>query len=535
MRSPLSSVFSPHSVEPERLEQLFIGRDRLLGELLDDLGRTVQSGSGRYEALVGPRGIGKSHVMALLKHRIGLDDRLAPRVAMAWLGEEEHVNSLVALLARVLGALDSGSTDTSDQVVRLRRTPASDQEELAVSMLEQQTGDRALVLMVENLDDLLDALGRQAQQKLRNLLQSHPSWNVVATSCTWSAALANKGSPLYGSFVRRSLEPLTAELCHSMLVRLAQVHGHDDFLAELRGPRGMPRIRAIHHVVGGAPRAMAQLYPHLQRRTLEDLEGAFFELAEELTPYLQEQMRRRPAGQRPVLEALAESWRPLSVGELAERTFNTHQTTSGYLRYLNQDRLVLRYGVGREAFYSLAEPLFRIARSMKRPDGLAEAFVRCVAGWFTEEEVEQPLQGLPGLGVGDSTDGREDDGGLSGLRALAVWLSLLRTARADPAPWLPVLVSRSTGALPSAALLEASRLLPHPTQLAELAELLERLQALPEGPGDLAMPLALTQLPRSPRAFGRLAPPERALVRDAIRLHHGPGCHWLRDLPPEPS
>ena len=49
---------------------------------------------------------------------------------------------------------------------------------------------------------------------------------------------------------------------------------------------------------------------------------------------------RVPPGQRAILEHLAESWRPLSVGELARRTWNTHQTTSGHLRYLSRDRLV---------------------------------------------------------------------------------------------------------------------------------------------------------------------------------------------------
>jgi hypothetical protein len=146
-----------------------------------------------------------------------------------------------------------------------------------------------------------------------------------------------------------------------------------------------------------------------------------------------------------------------------------------------------------------------------------------------------PACSLPDIGLSDASDTPFDDKQLRGLISLVFWIRTISAALADPDAWLPLLALPPTGALPSAALLEASRLLDTPLELAELAALLERLQALPEGPDDLAMPLALTQLPRTPRAFGRLAPPERALVRDAIRLHHGPESHWLTDLPPEPS
>ena len=102
---------------------------------------------------------------------------------------------------------------------------------------------------------------------------------------------------------------------------------------------------------------MAHVFPHLARCSLADLEAAFYGPAEELTPYLQAQVNRRPPGQRGHLEALARSWHPLNVGDLAQRSFSSHKTTSSQLRQLVADRLVT---------------------AMKNPDGLAAALVRFV-------------------------------------------------------------------------------------------------------------------------------------------------------------
>lgn len=388
MRHPTSSRFSPHTLSPERRAELLVGRDHLLSELVADYSQAFDTGSGRYEALVGPRGLGKSHLLGVVVDRLR-ERSEAPLIAM--LSEEEHVSSWVGLLAKILAALpdDDDCPPTAELVSRLRGTPLADQEDVALGMVQARVGDRPLLLAMENLDEVLTGIGGDGQQKLRNALQSNGRWCVIATTTRWTEALANRGQPLYRSFLRRDLESLNPHQCRQMLMRLAEAHGANEFLEELRTPTGLARVRAIHHIAGGAPRAMAHLFPHLQKRSLDDLEGAFFDLADELTPYYQEQINRRPTGQRPLLEALAENWQPLSVQELAQRTFSTHQSTSGQLRYLTRDRLLTAIQVGRNRYYSLREPLFRIARSMKNPDGLAEAFVRFTRGWFLPAEIRQ--------------------------------------------------------------------------------------------------------------------------------------------------
>lgn len=104
--------------------------------------------------------------------------------------------------------------------------------------------------------------------------------------------------------------------------------------------RGLARVRGIHHLLGGNPRAMSFMFRQLDAHRLDHFELALADLADELEPCFQEQMTRLSPAQRGVMELLAESWRPLTVTEIAERSFSKQASTSGALRHLRRDALV---------------------------------------------------------------------------------------------------------------------------------------------------------------------------------------------------
>ena len=386
---PRSSRFSPHLVPADRLEALFVGRSELAAAIESALVGTVSEGGARYELLVGPRGMGKSHLVAILVARLARSEALLGRAVVVALSEEEHVASLLDLLARLLRAMpaEEGMEPPEAQAASLRKNPGLEGERRAVHLIAQRLSGRALILALENLDRVFEAMGPGGQKRMRAILQEQGRWSLLASSQTAGPPFHNRDQPFYRMFVERPLEALSVSECRDMLLRLANAHEEGALAEKLATPTGLARVRAIHHLTGGTPRAMAVLFPYLDAETLERLEDAFFELADELTPYFQEQMRARSAGQQAVLEQLAESWRPRTVGELAEATFTSHASTAGQLRHLHGDRLVSRMPLGREAFYEIADPLWRIARAMKRPDRAPTVFVRFLRFWHTREEI----------------------------------------------------------------------------------------------------------------------------------------------------
>ena len=128
-----------------------------------------------------------------------------------------------------------------------------------------------MVLSLENTDQIFEDLGRDGQQRLRNMLQAHPHWSVVATSRTLGPAFLRPQSPFFNTFAVHTLAQLDPVGCRDLLARLADMDGRDDLAEFLRTPTGLARVRAIHHFAGGNPRAMALLHPYLTRERLGEL------------------------------------------------------------------------------------------------------------------------------------------------------------------------------------------------------------------------------------------------------------------------
>jgi hypothetical protein len=385
---PRSSRYSPRSLAAEDLEVLLVGRETLVRAIASGFEGSIEEGSARYELLVGPRGAGKSHLVGVIHHRLCANGALAECCCVVALDEEIHIASLLDLLARILGSLprpDEGP-DPRAQAESLRTVPGAEGERRAVTMIRGHLAGRSLLLITENLDRTLRALGRSGQERWRGILQTEGCWNILASTQTSSDDLRRSDRPFFHMFQERRIPSLDVVQCREVLRRLARHRGEQELVEALSSVQGLARVRTIHHMLGGNPRAMALIFPYLERASAYDLEQAFFNLADELTPYFQQQMSARSPAQQAILERLAEHWRPLSVSELAQATYSSSQSTSSQLRKLMLDGLVQRLSVGRESFYEIADPLLRIARSMKRADQAPTAFLRFLQLWHPWQE-----------------------------------------------------------------------------------------------------------------------------------------------------
>lgn len=379
---PRSSRFSPRLVAPELLEQLTVARGPMLERIVGNMSAAIAAGHGRFDLLVGPPGIGKSHMLGLVEARVRANAQLQGRLVVVSLPEEFHPSSLLHLLARVLERLphDPSQPPVAAQLQAVRGRDASEAADMLVAMIRARLAGRSLLVMLENLDAMFRDLGRKAQARLRRIVQTERNWSIFATARS-AIALSKHSEPFHGTFVVHPLEPLTPAEARELLLRLARVYERAKLEAWLSTDLALTHVRAVHHLVGGSPRVIAMLFHHLDPEHPDDLEGNFYRLAEELTPWFQEQMARLSAGQRPVLEFLAERWAPASVKEIAEATFGEPTTVSTHLRALRREHLVRSLAVGKERYYEIAEPLHRVARAMKHDDKLAAAIARMAWVW----------------------------------------------------------------------------------------------------------------------------------------------------------
>jgi DNA-binding transcriptional ArsR family regulator len=379
---PRSSRFSPRLLDGDVLAQLTVAREPLITRLVGNLSAAIASGQSRFDLLVGPRGVGKSHLLGLVEARIRGSADLHGRVVVVSLAEEFHPSSLLHLLAKLLEELPEDPTlpPVAAQLRAVRDRESSEATEMVVTMIRARLAGRSLLLMLENLDAIFRDLGRKAQARLRKITQTEQGWSIFATART-AILLAKQTEPFHGTFVVEHLDALTPVQCREMMTKLARVHEVPELEGWLETDAALNHVRAAHHLVGGNPRVVAMLFHHLDAERFADFESNFYSLAEEVTPYFQEQMSRLSAGQRPVMEFLAERWAPASVKEIAEGTYNEPTTVSTHLRALRRDRLVQSIAVGKERFYEIAEPLHRIARAMKQDKRLGAAIAHTARIW----------------------------------------------------------------------------------------------------------------------------------------------------------
>lgn len=385
------SSFNPSMVAPERLERVLVARHQLLQDVTDRLWNSTETRNCPAIVLVGPRGMGKSHLVALANHRLKQRDPEGAKVAIAWLEEDPwKVQTYFDLLCTVLRALEGSAGeqslrhDTRNELHDLER-----RESEAVRRIRQSVGEeRTLVVIVENLTAILENLGTEGQRKWRALLQDSKRWALLATAPAISRKLSAYGEPFYGFFQVEVLNGLAPEDGIAMLRNLAREDADERMANALEHPGTAARVEAVQILAGGNPRVLVVLYDFLRAGTDFRVVDALYKTIDAMTPYYQSLIQDRSPQQRKILVLLCESPKALNVATIAERCSMTHQVASSQLKQLRDDRFVRSRESGRESHYELAEPFLRICWEAKsQTGGPLPVLVELLAYWYRYDEL----------------------------------------------------------------------------------------------------------------------------------------------------
>ena len=88
MSNSMPLAFNPREESAEVLEEMLVGRHEILNELESDLLAQAVSATRQHWLIRGPRGIGKTHLIAVLYHWILKKPELSYFLPV-WLGEAE--------------------------------------------------------------------------------------------------------------------------------------------------------------------------------------------------------------------------------------------------------------------------------------------------------------------------------------------------------------------------------------------------------------------------------------------------------------
>jgi DNA-binding MarR family transcriptional regulator len=403
MSSTFISRFTPSLMTPDTLEALFIQRGKLAAQVMDDIRHSAAGKAKHYHLLIGQRGLGKTHFVALIYDRLKSDAALAKRLRIAWLREDERgISSFLELLMRILHALAREYPDAGlqERMQALYDQPPKQAERMAQEALTDHLGKRTLLLLMENLDSIFIGLKEAGQQAFRAYLQEKGNCAILATSTALFNGVSLQRSPFYAFFNINHLQELTLEEAIELLAHIAEARQDRELAEFIRNPTGRARIRAIHHLAGGNHRIYVVFSEFLTRESLDELVTPFMRMLDDLTPYYQGRMDLLSPQQQQIVEDLAHAGGAQTVKAIARHCFMTPQTAATQLRTLKERGFLNNHTPKmdkRETYYELREPLMRLCFEVKEyRGGPIRLFVDFLRNWYSREELRLRMDIIPG-------------------------------------------------------------------------------------------------------------------------------------------
>jgi hypothetical protein len=399
--------FRPQQSRPRDLEAILVAREPLLGEVLRRLGKWEPGTTRQHYLFIGPRGIGKTHLLCLIRHRIQQDAGLSAKWQPILLPEETYrVTGIADLLIEVLKYMHAETQDAPIEQVLREIEFDNDEARVIDRSLDafrqyHRTSHKGILLMIENLDRLLEGQIRQKSEihLLRKILLEEEWLTLHCSSPTYLNAVVDPDQPLFEFFHLKPLGELNQEEQREMFHKLAALRRNEAVTRYL--DRYQSRLRALYHFTGGNPRLTVMLYELVGDHDIRGVQTELSLLLDQITPFYQGRMKDVGEQAGKVLEAMALLPEGCTPTELARHARLGPATLRAQLARLEGAGYVRR-GIRqkKQTTYMIPERLFRIWHQMnhsRAAKGRLQYLLEFFTHWYaTEEERDQAWKELTG-------------------------------------------------------------------------------------------------------------------------------------------
>ncbi len=346
--------FTPQREQAAALSARTVGRDHLLRVLQAKVQSAATSAARPHVLLVGPPGVGKTHVVEVLLHRASADPSVRDRVLVVRAPHEGlGVTRYSDLLAEVQRTLDPGGS-------RGAGVPAPGERE---ARIRQLVGDRVVLLVIEHLDRVFDDLGTAGQRSLRAWVETTGQVMLLTTTPAVFPGIRERDQPWFGGLATFVLPGLSANEAQHLVANLAQSRGQRDLAGFVLSDSGRARIRALSELAGGSPRALVMLAEQGSSTALDELTPAVANVLEGLVPYHESLLWALSSNERRLVAALAAGTGSATVSELATSSELEQRTAASALGRMAAQHLVVSEkpdgGDRRTTYYRLRDPVLR--------------------------------------------------------------------------------------------------------------------------------------------------------------------------------
>ncbi|MGD1102571.1 MAG: AAA family ATPase [Terriglobia bacterium] len=397
-------VYDPWELPPEQRQTTFVGREQVLDRFLAAIREQEGRATVQHYILTGPRGIGKTTLLLVLRDRIRRDPEISAKWFCVQLREEEYyVHKQRDLWQLVLQALAVDEKLAEAQEVVDQAQEINDEEKSSALLVDglrsicNRHGKR-LVLLIDNFDHIFPntATGEAKHRKpdseyraFRKRLSTEGFLMLIATSVKLFQDIYGYDKGFFHFFSPVELPELSQEEVAEMLRRLGQTDNNAEFLERLG--RSKVTLQTLCVLTGGNPRLITMLYHILSQREMGEPVQALWETVAGLTPMLRQELADMPRQQSKTLDALLRlngAAAPAEISKHSRLPLNVVTTQLGRLKAARYVALE-GGGKGKKATYRVADQMFSVWYRMRYVPVARrriELFIDFLRAWFSVEE-----------------------------------------------------------------------------------------------------------------------------------------------------
>jgi len=365
-------AYNPRKKTAEQLESSLVGADRhdILNGILFELALKNGESPKQHWMIVGARGMGKSHLLTLLHHKVCTDNELSARWIPVLFPEEIRMaGDLARFLERAVTEIlhdmerekSKIASDLKEKIARIRSIRHDERVDYLFSVItwiRSETG-RHILLIAENLQQLLGKkISLIDQKRLRAYLQSEDALLLIGSATTIFDALHDHSHPFYHFFHIRRLNELSFEDVKALVANLLSGYGREEQARIML--ENEARLKVLHSFTGGNPRMAVFLSDILKTDVNEEMIDIMDRILDELTPYFEAIINDTPEYLQDIINCLAAFEPAQSPKEIAEHLEMEQGTVRNYLKQAKDAGYVrVAFSKGKSNFYCLNEYLYR--------------------------------------------------------------------------------------------------------------------------------------------------------------------------------
>ena len=310
--NPKIGLYRSGVTSTERLRHTSVAREHVLDNAIESVRGSMGRKSKRHLLFIGPRGIGKTHLLSRIEDTVQSDEALRTGVVVVRFPEESNRTlSFADFLIGLCEILKDAVKDEPLWADIFARVQTEEDNSKVVDTLvpairrQNRERNRTILVMLENLGELFT---RQIRDKndlasLRKFLMADNGCQLIATAPLHFDAITSVEQPFYDFFDIQILENLSFEETVDVIRLNLEWEGHQEILTNFEDLR--PRLRALYQMTGGNPRLTVMLYEMIANESVTEVQDQFHLLLDRITPFYQGRLNDLAPGQRALLECLA--------------------------------------------------------------------------------------------------------------------------------------------------------------------------------------------------------------------------------------